>query len=83
MRACGRGSMIWDLSAQEVMTNRARADAFAANVLPIARQTEAAGVKTHRAIAAALNARGIRTMRGQIRHDIPMRLASERSSAIA
>jgi DNA invertase Pin-like site-specific DNA recombinase len=44
--------------------NRAAADAFAANVLPIVRQIEAAGATTPRAIAAALNARGIRTVRG-------------------
>jgi hypothetical protein len=34
------------------------------NVLPIVRQIEAAGATTHRAIAAALNVRGIRTARG-------------------
>ena len=44
--------------------NRAAADAFAANVLPIVRQIEASGVKGHRAIAAALNARWVRTARG-------------------
>jgi DNA invertase Pin-like site-specific DNA recombinase len=40
------------------------ADAFAANVLPVVRELRAAGVVTVRAIAAALNARGIRTARG-------------------
>ena len=44
--------------------NRAGADAFAANVVPIVRQIEASGVKGSRAIAAALNARGVRTARG-------------------
>jgi hypothetical protein len=34
----------------------------------IVRQIEAAGVTTHRAIAAALNARGIRTVRGGAWH---------------
>lgn len=43
---------------------RAQADQFAANILPIVRQIEAAGVKTLRGIAEALNARGIRTARG-------------------
>ena len=38
--------------------------AFAANVLPVVRQIQAAGATTHRAIAEALNARGIRTARG-------------------
>jgi hypothetical protein len=40
------------------------ADAFAANVVPIVRQIEASGVKGSRAIAAAMNARGVRTARG-------------------
>ena len=44
--------------------NRAAADTFADNVLPIVRQMEAAGVRGLRALAAALNARGIRTARG-------------------
>jgi hypothetical protein len=34
------------------------------NGLPIIRQIEAAGAKTHRAIAEALDARGVRTARG-------------------
>jgi hypothetical protein len=41
--------------------NRETADAFAANVLPVVRELQAAGVTTVRAIAEALNARGIRT----------------------
>jgi hypothetical protein len=36
-------------------------DDFSANVLPIVRQIEAAGGTTNRVIAAALNARGVRT----------------------
>lgn len=44
--------------------NRATADAFAANVLPVVRELRAAGATTARAIAEALNARGIRTARG-------------------
>jgi hypothetical protein len=43
---------------------KAAADAFAANVLPVVRDLQAAGVVTVRAIAEALNARGIRTARG-------------------
>jgi DNA invertase Pin-like site-specific DNA recombinase len=53
--------------------NRAAANQFAANVLPIVRQIEAAGAKTPRAIAAALNARGIRTARGGGWHDSTVR----------
>ena len=48
--------------------NRAKADQFAANVLPIVREIEAAGLTTTRAIAEALNARGIRTARGGAWH---------------
>jgi hypothetical protein len=40
-----------------VSTDRKTADAFAANVLPIVRQIQAAGAATFRAIAAALNDR--------------------------
>jgi hypothetical protein len=41
-----------------VEANRKTADAFAANVLPIVRQIQAAGAITFRAIATALNDRG-------------------------
>jgi DNA invertase Pin-like site-specific DNA recombinase len=44
--------------------NRAQAEQLAANVLPIVREIQAAGLKTTRAIAEALNARGVRTARG-------------------
>jgi DNA invertase Pin-like site-specific DNA recombinase len=44
--------------------NRVQADRFAANVLPVVRQIEAAGVSTLHGVAEALNARGIRTARG-------------------
>jgi len=52
---------------------REAADAFAANVLPIVRQIQAAGVTTPRAIAAALNDRGVRTARGGVWHDSTVR----------
>jgi DNA invertase Pin-like site-specific DNA recombinase len=54
-------------------TQRAGADAFAANVLPIVRQMQAAGATTARAIAAALNERGVRTARGGDWHDSTVR----------
>jgi DNA invertase Pin-like site-specific DNA recombinase len=60
----GNRTNLGEAQAKGVAANRAVAAAFAANVLPIVRQIEAAGAKTHRAIAAALNARGIRTARG-------------------
>ena len=46
------------------MVIRQRADDFAANVLPIIRDIEEAGVTTLQGIAGVLNARGIRTARG-------------------
>jgi DNA invertase Pin-like site-specific DNA recombinase len=42
----------------------AEADAFAANVLPVIGSFKAAGITNLRGLAAALNARGIRTARG-------------------
>ena len=42
----------------------ARADAFADSVAPAIREAQAAGAKTLRQIAAALNGRGIGTARG-------------------
>jgi hypothetical protein len=44
------------------------ADRFARNVMPIVRQIQAGGAVTTRAIAAALNARGVRTVRGGAWH---------------
>jgi hypothetical protein len=44
--------------------NRKAADIFAANVLPVIRQLQAKGITATRAIAEALNARGLRTARG-------------------
>lgn len=51
-------------SERGATAGRAQADQFAANVLPVIRQIEAAGVTTLRGIADAMNARGIRTARG-------------------
>jgi DNA invertase Pin-like site-specific DNA recombinase len=42
----------------------ARADQFAANVLPIIEELRSAGVTTLKGIAAALNTRGVQTARG-------------------
>ena len=44
--------------------NSDNADAFAANVLPIVKQIREAGVTSYTGIAAALNARGVKTARG-------------------
>ena len=53
-----------EAGAKGAASQRAEADAFAANVLPIVRQIQADGATTNRAIAEALNARGVRTARG-------------------
>jgi DNA invertase Pin-like site-specific DNA recombinase len=45
--------------------NKAAADRFAANTLPIIRQVQATGATSLRAVAAALTARGIPTPRGR------------------
>jgi hypothetical protein len=44
--------------------NRAAADRFARNVAPVIREIKASGITSLRAVAAALNARGIPTARG-------------------
>ena len=69
----GNRTNLADALAKGVATNRKAADAFAANVLPIVRQIQAAGATTHRAIAQALNDRGVRTARGGDWHDSTVR----------
>jgi hypothetical protein len=70
-----------DAGAKGAAAQRADAYAFAANVLPIVRQIEAAGAKTHRAIAEALNARGVRTARGGEWHGSTVRNLLARAAA--
>jgi DNA invertase Pin-like site-specific DNA recombinase len=66
----GNRTNLPDAQAKGVAANREAADPFAANVLlPIVRQIQAAGATTFRAIAAALNDRGVRTARGGDWHD--------------
>jgi hypothetical protein len=50
--------------AKGIAPNAVTAEAFSANFLPVIRQIQATGATTYRAIAAALNARGIRSPRG-------------------
>jgi DNA invertase Pin-like site-specific DNA recombinase len=69
--------------AKGAETQRAGADAFAENVLPIVRQIQAAGATTPRAIAAALNDRGVRTARGGDWHDSTVRNLLGRGSGSA
>jgi DNA invertase Pin-like site-specific DNA recombinase len=59
--------------AKSVAVNRANADSFAANVLPVVEQIRQTGVTNPRAIAGALNARGVRTARGGRWHDSTVR----------
>jgi DNA invertase Pin-like site-specific DNA recombinase len=53
-----------EAAVKALAANRAAADQFAANVLPVVRVIQASGATTHRDIASALNARGVRTARG-------------------
>jgi DNA invertase Pin-like site-specific DNA recombinase len=69
----GNRTNLRDSQAKGVAANQKAADAFAANVLPIVRQIQAAGATTHRAIAQALNDRGVRTARGGDWHDSTVR----------
>jgi DNA invertase Pin-like site-specific DNA recombinase len=61
--------------------NRAKADRHAANVLPVVRDIERAGVTTLQGIADALNARGIRTARGRRWYASTVRNLLERTGA--
>jgi hypothetical protein len=74
-RSYRRGLVPADVAAlvKGVAANREAADAFAANVLPIVRQIQVAGATTFRALAAALNDRGVRTARGGAWHDSTVR----------
>ena len=60
----GNRTTLAEAQAMGSAATRDAADAFAANVLPVVRQLQAQGATTTRAIAEALNARGIRTARG-------------------
>jgi DNA invertase Pin-like site-specific DNA recombinase len=55
--------------------NAAAAKEFARNVLPIIREMQKSGLSSYRAIAGALNARGIPTARGGHWHDSTVRNA--------
>jgi DNA invertase Pin-like site-specific DNA recombinase len=69
----GNRTNLPEAQAKGVASNRKTADAFALNVLPIVRQIQATGATTFRAIAAALNDRGVRTARGGAWHDSTVR----------
>jgi DNA invertase Pin-like site-specific DNA recombinase len=71
--ALGNRTNLPEAQAKSVAANKAAADAFAANVLPIIRSIEASGVRGGRALAAALNARGIKTARGGVWRETTVR----------
>lgn len=50
--------------AKGAASNKADADVFASNVLPVVQQLQNQGVTTFRALADALNNRGVKTARG-------------------
>jgi len=60
----GNRTNLAEAQSKGVESNQAAAEAFAANVLPVVKQIQASGAITLRAIAEALNARGIKTARG-------------------
>jgi DNA invertase Pin-like site-specific DNA recombinase len=62
-----------DAAAKAQAANRAQAARFAANALPIVRDIQRSGARTLRDIAAALNARGVRTARGGAWHSTTVR----------
>jgi DNA invertase Pin-like site-specific DNA recombinase len=70
----GNRTNLAEAQAAGVARVKQAADAFAANVLPIVRQIQATGVKTAKAIAEAMNARGVKTARGGQWHPTSVRL---------
>lgn len=60
----GNRTNLAEASAKGATTNRAEADAFAANVLPVIESIRAAGTTSLRGIAAEMNARKVATARG-------------------
>lgn len=64
----GNPTNLGEARAKGIASNRAAADRHAANVLPIVRRLQSQGIRTSRAIAAALNERKISTARGGAWH---------------
>jgi len=59
---------------------KAEADRHAANILPVIREAQRAGANTLRAVAAALNARGIATARGGAWHPMSVKNMLDRAT---
>ena len=77
----GNRTNLTEAQAMGQHANAAAADAFARNVLPVIRQIQASSVHSFRAIASALNARGIPTARGGQWHDSTVRNALKHAAA--
>jgi DNA invertase Pin-like site-specific DNA recombinase len=69
----GNRTNLAEACAKGTAANKKAADAFAANVLPVVRQIQAAGVSGLQHIADALNDRGVRTARGGAWHNSTVR----------
>ena len=69
----GNRTNLAEAQARAHEANRATAEAFAANALPVVRQIQAAGVSGLKNIANALNDRGVRTARGGAWHNSSVR----------
>ena len=64
----GNRTNLAEATAKGSAATRQQADMFADSLLPLIRQLQASGVRTVRALAAELNARGVRTARGDRWH---------------
>ena len=79
----GNRTNLADAQALGSASNREAAGRFAANVLPVVDQIAATGATTFRAIATALNARGVRTARGGDWHATTVRNLMARREPLA
>ena len=79
----GNPTNLADAAAKGAVANREAVDRFAANVLPIVRQSHGAGVTGLQYLAAALNERGARTARGGAWHASGVRNLPQRAAARA
>jgi hypothetical protein len=71
---CSATGSIWRKPVRwATRPNRKAADDFARNVLPMVGQIQAAGIRSVRGVAKALNDRGIRTARGGAWHNSTVR----------